>query len=300
MSVLLATYNGTRYLREQLESLEVQTLPPARVLVRDDGSSDDTVALLERWVAGRPGSALLQGERLGVVDNFFSLLSYPDDRSEFFAFCDQDDVWLPGKLERAVAVIRARPTDEPVMYCSRVELVDEDLRHICYSRIPKRVGFPNALVENVATGCTVVLNRSARDLICRRLPQRALMHDWWCYLVVSAFGRVIFDEAAALKYRQHGGNQIGATGSRLDSFKRRLGRFLGRERGASRRSDQAEEFRRCFGDLLSAPRKELLNRFLAVRGGVRERLSYSAEMDVWRQSWLDEALLRIMILMGRV
>lgn len=299
MNVLLATYNGSKFLREQLDSIESQTWPVTRITVRDDGSTDGTVSLLEKWAAGRSGVCLLRGLRLGVTNNFFALLGNQDEDSEYFAFCDQDDVWLPEKIERAVLALREYAADEPLMYFSRVELVDESLKHLSFSRVPRRIGFANALVENIAIGCTVVLNRTARNLICERLPQWALLHDWWCYLAIGALGKVIFDETPGIKYRQHGNNQIGGTASRLESFKRRLERFR-QPGGSQQRSDQAEEFKRCFGGLLSAGHKAVLDRFLFVRGSIRERISYSTAMDVCRQSWLDAALLRVMILMGRV
>jgi len=90
---------------------------------------------------------LLRGPRLGVANNFFALLGNQDEDSEYFAFCDQDDVWLPEKIERAVLGLREYAVDEPLMYFSRVELVDENLKHLSFSRVPKRIGFTNALVE---------------------------------------------------------------------------------------------------------------------------------------------------------
>jgi hypothetical protein len=242
----------------------------------------------------------LRGPRLGFARNFFALLTSPDEESDFFAFSDQDDVWLPDKIERALRALRECDADEPSLYCSRLELVDENLKHLSFSRVPRRIDFANALVENVATGCTMVLNRTARNLISERLPERAVFHDWWCYLAVSALGRVIFDETPTIKYRQHGDNQVGATASRAKLFKRRLERFFLQAAGVRPRSDQAQEFNRCFGALLVGRNKEILDRFLSVRGSMKERVSYSAAMDVWRQSWLDTALLRVMILMGRV
>jgi glycosyltransferase involved in cell wall biosynthesis len=300
VNVLLATYNGARFLREQLKSLEYQTRPPHRITIRDDGSTDETISILSEWAAGRSGACLLRGPRLGVTKNFFALLASADEDSEYFAFCDQDDFWLPEKLERAVLALRQGRADEPLLYCSRVELVDENLRHLGLSRVPKRVGFGSALVENIAIGCAMVLNRTARNLVCERLPQGALLHDWWCYLTIAALGKIIFDETPTLKYRQHANNEVGAPASRLDSFKRRLDRFSRYRSGSRRRSDQAEEFKNCFGGFLSERHNEILDRFLSVRGSIRERVSYSAAMDVWRQSRFDTALLRVMILMGRV
>lgn len=299
VNVLLATYNGARFLREQLESLRSQTHGPHLVTVRDDGSTDCTVCILSEWAASGLEISLSSGACAGAARNFLTLLANADGGCDYFAFCDQDDVWLPDKLERAVAAVGGCRSDGPVMYCSRAELVDEELGHLSYSRVPRRIGFANALVENVALGCTMVLNRYARDLVCRRLPQRAIMHDWWCYLVVSAFGRVIYDERPTVRYRQHGGNVFGAAPSRARLFRRRFSRLLRLPPGAKLLGDQIEEFRACFGDAVGPEYKAVLDRFLMIRGNLWDRLSYSAAMDVCRQNWLDNALLRAVIVMGR-
>lgn len=299
VNVLLATYNGAKFLREQLESFDAQTLRPTRVTIRDDGSTDETVQQIKEWAAGRSNVALLQGPRLGVTKNFFALLANPDEESDYFAFSDQDDVWLPSKIENGVAALLECRHDEPAMYCTRVEYVDENLNHLGHSRVPRGTGFTNALVENVATGCTVMLNRCARDLVCEKPPETALIHDWWCYLVISAFGRVIYDEKPSIKYRQHANNLTGGTPSNLELFKRRFARFLKYKKGTLLVSDQAIEFKRCFGDRLGARERNTLERFLSIRAGLKDRITYNAVMDVWRQSWLDTMILRALILMGR-
>jgi glycosyltransferase involved in cell wall biosynthesis len=300
INLLLGIHNGSRFIDSQLQSIDSQTLSPFFITVRDDGSVDDSLRHVKRWAAERPDVHILHGPRLGAAENFFKLLSFEDKDCNYFAFCDQDDVWLPDKLERAVGAIRKYSSADPVMYCSRVEYVDEHLQHLGYSSIPKRPSFANALVENIATGCTVVLNRSARDLICGKLPCMALMHDWWCYLVLSAFGTVHYDERPCLKYRQHGGNVVGGTSVPVEEFKRRLDRFFKSPRNHKLLTDQAEEFSRLFGEALSFQQKAILDRFLSVRGNLRARLAYNLTMDVWRQTWVDTAILRTMILIGRV
>lgn len=298
VNILLPTYNGERFLPELLSSISAQIYAKIRLSIRDDGSSDGSYAILSGWAVGRSDVYLSGGKNLGAMASFFHLLESSGD-SDYFAFADQDDVWLPEKVERAVAALREYGPDESVMYCSRIEYVDENLQHLGYSRIPKSPSFANALVENVATGCTMVLNRKARDLVCERLPQNAPPHDWWCYLVVSAFGRVIYDPRPSIKYRQHANNLTGGTASSWELFGRRRARFAKQRKGVRLLSDLAVEFNRCFGDRLKAQDKKTLERFLSVRGSFWERVSYNAAMDVWRQSWVDTLLLRALILMGR-
>ena len=299
VNILLATYNGSRFLAEQLQSIENQTLSPSLITVRDDGSTDDTISLVEAWGL-RDKVSLLKGPRMGATKNFLELLANSDPNSNFFAFCDQDDIWLPDKLERAVAMLASEVETQPAMYCSRVEYVDECLKHLGYSGTPNQLAFANALVENVATGCTVVLNRSARNLVCRIFPRSAMLHDWWCYLVVSATGTVIFDDHPTVKYRQHSNNRVGGSFSLSAALRKRVRRLVEGHGGAHLLIDQAEEFQRCFGELLDTRNKAILERFLSLRCGFWARATYTAAMDVWRQSSIDTAILRTMILLGRV
>lgn len=297
--ILLPTYNGQRFLAELLASISAQTYSNIYFSIRDDGSSDGTCSVLSEWAAGRSNVSLHRGENLGVTNSFFYLLRNAAPECEYYAFCDQDDVWLPDKVERAARTLESCDLNTPAIYCSRVEYVDENLRHLGFSRIPKRIGFANALVENVAPGCTMVMNRKARTLICERLPQMTAPYDWWCYLVISALGKVFYDDEPNIKYRQHAMNVTGAASNRLELFRRRFNRFLQPSSGARLLSNQAVEFQRCFADLVSPRDKNVLERFLSVRGGLRDRISYSAIMDVWRQSWLDTMVLRALILVGR-
>ena len=142
---------------------------------------------------------------IGVIASFFQLLMLASSEADYFAFCDQDDVWLPNKVSRAVSVLESIPQDIPLLYCSRVTIVDEKLNHLGLSKTLSRApSFENALVENIVTGCTAVINRKSRQLFLRRIPRKALMHDWWMYLVVAAFGEVVWDPQSKDVYkRQH-------------------------------------------------------------------------------------------------
>jgi glycosyltransferase involved in cell wall biosynthesis len=253
VEILLATYNGARYLPAQLDSLIAQTLPPARVLARDDGSTDATLAMLDGYRDRLP-LRRLAGGHLGVRRAFFALLGAVAADSDYAAFADQDDVWLPAKLERAVAALAALPAGRPGLYCARAILTDRDLRPIGHTRLPRRpAGFANALVENIASGNTILLNRAAIDLLNREHPAAAVdpIHDWWSYQVIGGCGTVVYDPEPALHYRQHGGNTIGVNANPLTALRERVARQLsGRDRGVIRA--QAAELRRLFADRLTA------------------------------------------------
>jgi len=228
VAVLLSTYNGERYLNEYLQSLNEQEWRDITLFVRDDGSSDKTLQILKKFQRTKNFTFLIlpSDDHLGAAQSFFHLLDGAGDGFEYYAFSDQDDVWLPGKISRAVNKLKPISKDVPALYCSRLEYVDEELNHLKWSTIPRRIGFGNAIVENIAAGCTIVINKSARSIILSCLPSKCLMHDWWCYLTVICFGQIVFDENSGIKYRLHGSNRIGAATTFADNISRRFKRFF--------------------------------------------------------------------------
>lgn len=218
IAILLSTYNGERYLREQLDSILDQTYKNWRVLWRDDGSSDASHAIMEAFANGIGCGRCIEtgptGARLGAAKSFFSLLREAGEYS-FTAFADQDDVWLPDKLQRAVERIVAQKPGMPVLYSARQIIVDEHLQRQALSPLPHfGPGFPSALLQNIVTGCTAMLNREAVQLVNCVEPPDDTVHDWWVYIVIAAAcGSVIFDPVPAILYRQHGYNAIGAASS---------------------------------------------------------------------------------------
>jgi glycosyltransferase involved in cell wall biosynthesis len=220
-AILLSTYNGAAYLPALLESIRAQTERDWVLLWRDDGSRDETAAILNEWGTANPErlKPLTQpAGNLGVVGSFMALLRVAE--AEGFAaaaFADQDDVWLPEKLAWALAMLHQERSETPALYCARQRLVDGALQEIGLSAsLAGPAGFPASLTQNIATGNTVVLNRAAIRLIAPSAPPRESWHDWWCYLMVSAAGgTVLRDERPVILYRQHGGNVVGAPASPL-------------------------------------------------------------------------------------
>ena len=214
MAVLLCTYQGAAFLVQQLDSIETQTHTAWRVWASDDGSTDSTLTILDRYRArwGSDRLTILQGPRAGSAANFLSLTCLPDIEADCFAWADQDDVWLPDKLARAVAALAQVDSPAPALYGTRTILTDEQDRAIGLStRFERAPCFANSLVQNIAGGNTMVFNRAARDLIARAGPQVDIVaHDWWAYQLITACGgTVLYDAEPSVRYRQHGNNQIG-------------------------------------------------------------------------------------------
>lgn len=293
--VLLSTFNGESYLPALLESLAAQDYPELEILVRDDGSKDATCAMLIKHARSNARYCVVRDEHLGFVKSFFTLVKHASDAAEYYAFCDQDDVWQPNKVTRAVAQLAAGPPDVPALYCSRQDFVDAELRPLGSSPLPsKALAFRNALVECPTVGCTIVFNRALRQLFLHRIPERAMSHDMWMFLLASAFGRVVFDSESRILYRQHAGNTVGVTLGAWQTWKIKVTRFLADGR-LHLFVNQAEEFRQIYGALLPAEHRLVLDRLLDSRKSLWRRLSYAATCDVYRQTTMDNYILKARI-----
>jgi glycosyltransferase involved in cell wall biosynthesis len=212
ITILMATCQGARHLPDQLASLADQTDPDWQLWVSDDGSRDATCAIVTEF-ARHHTVRLLQGPQRGAAQNFLALLTHPDLPPGPVAFADQDDVWLPGKLARARSCLAALPSDEPALYAAASHLVDADLRPLAQPRLPRIApSFGNALVQNLFSGHTMVLNGPAVALARAAGAQPGIRyHDWWLYqLVAGAGGNLVLDRDCVALYRQHDANTLGA------------------------------------------------------------------------------------------
>lgn len=215
VAILLCTYQGEQYLDEQLDSFAAQSYTQWKAWVSDDGSHDNTRALLaayqQQW--GKDRLSICEGPRKGFVANFMSLICQRDIEADYYALSDQDDVWHTDKLARAIQSLESTPPDVPALYCSRTDLINEHGELIGRSRhFTRKPAFANALVQNIAGGNTMVFNNAARKLLISAGSDiQVIAHDWWVYIVVSACGGVIhYDENPTLRYRQHSENLIGS------------------------------------------------------------------------------------------
>lgn len=214
VAILMGTCNGGRFLRDQLESIQRQTHPNWIVIASDDGSVDSTKTVLFEFLAmwGPEKISVQCGPRKGFARNFLELACAKDIHADYYAYCDQDDVWDSDKLTRALAWLESVPFEFPALYCGRTRLINREGVDIGYSPLfRKPPSFGNALVQSIAGGNTMVMNESARRLLQAVGPTIPVVsHDWWTYLAVSACGGIIFyDPHPTVRYRQHAGNLVG-------------------------------------------------------------------------------------------
>lgn len=211
--ILMATRNGMPWLTAQLDSLIAQTHQNWTLWVSDDGSTDATRDTLNAFDHAYPGrlARLVEGPRQGAAANFLHLVCHPDRPAGMVAFCDQDDVWMPDKLARAVASLQGLGT-APAVWACRYRVTDRALLHGTISPLwPHPPSLENAVVQNILSGHSLTLNAAAAQQLRAAGQVDVPHHDWWTYLVMSAMGaRIILDQAILLEYRQHGANMMGA------------------------------------------------------------------------------------------
>lgn len=296
VEVLMSTFNGERFVAEQVDSVLGQTHGNLRLLVRDDGSRDRTREILTRYQDDRV--QVLHGDNLGLPGAFFQLLDESSNDADLWALCDQDDVWTPDKLERAAAALA--PVAGPALYCARVSITDEDLNPLYLHELPQRgPSFANALVQNIALGCTIVLNRTARECLRGRWPRECVMHDAWMYLVLAGVGTVIYDSEPVVLYRQHGANIVGMGRGPVSRLAGRLRRQLSPQ-GPGKHGRQDRELLRLHGADLPLEALRELQDLLGSSTTVRGRLRYAAVGAAHRQTWGSDLVLKGLQLLGRV
>jgi glycosyltransferase involved in cell wall biosynthesis len=304
IAILLATYNGMPDLTAQLESYAGQTLPPAAILVSDDGSDDGTRDAVADFATRHPalGVQVLDGPRRGAAANFLSLLMQVDPGIDMVALSDQDDVWLPEKLARGAASLGELPPAVPALYCGRTWECDAQLGNRRLSRrAGKRPSFAHALVQNIAGGNTMMLNAAALALLQRagQGRPRVVVHDWWIYqMVTGAGGTVLFDDTPQVLYRQHGKNMIGANRG-LSAQLRRLWLMM---KGRLRRWNTINiRALRSAAAELTPESRALLDRFAAGRdAGIAGRLAMLRRTGVYRQGLSGQVSLYLAGLFGRL
>ncbi|WP_232464644.1 glycosyltransferase family 2 protein [Bordetella genomosp. 8] len=287
VAILLCSYNGERFLREQLDSIRAQTHTDWKVWVSDDGSSDGTLKILSeyRQAWGSDRLEVLRGPSRGFAANFLSLVCRPEIDADYFAYADQDDVWAPEKLARGLAGLRTLAVHEPALYCARTELVDEQGAALGLSPLfTQKPDFRNALVQNVGGGNTMVFNAAGRQVLMAAGPDvDVVAHDWWTYLAITAAGGgVVYDPVPSLLYRQHGGNLIGSN----QGLSARLLRLRMLMQGQLRRWIDANVagIRRIKAQLPAAQQKIFLEFDASRHGGIVRRLVGLKRSGVYRQT----------------
>jgi glycosyltransferase involved in cell wall biosynthesis len=288
IAILMATYNGQQFLAEQLHSIAQQTHANWRIVLSDDGSSDDTLLIVQKFQR-QDGSDRLEtrlGPKQGFCLNFLSMACDDSIRADYYAFADQDDVWMSDKLERALAYFdSALDKVIPRVYCGRTQSVDEQLNHLGYSPLfclPR--SFRNALIQSIAGGNTMVFNQAAKELIEQAGLQVVVSHDWWLYqLIKGAGGIVYYDPQPSILYRQHPNALVGTNrsiGARYDRF------VFAWSGGFKRWNDINFAALSSAKHLLTKDNADILELFGTLRTAkLKDRFRLLAVCGIYRQTW---------------
>ena len=300
--ILMTSFNGEKFILQQLESIFSQTFKNWQLIISDDGSTDKTKEIIFEYqkIWGEK-IQLRNGPQKGFAENFLSLACDKNLIADFYAFCDQDDVWLPQKLEVAINQINnACLNNEPYLYCGRTVYVDEQLKAIGQSTLFKQPpSFDNALVQSIAGGNTMIFNRASKLVIETVGMVPTPSHDWWLYLLISgAGGKVFYDPTPLVLYRQHGDSIVGENTSFFNQFKRLLKLVDG---DFKKWTDSNIKCLQMSENLLTHSAKESLNILINIR-----QLSWLYKIinlnsfRYNRQSSFQNLILKIAFLMNKI
>lgn len=299
---MLSTYNGEKFLREQLDSLYAQEGVEIHILVRDDGSKDTTIEILEQYQQKYGRMTIHADENVGAAMSFHTLISYASkevDKYDYFAYADQDDVWMSDKLFSAVKMLDKSEAKTKLYYCLP-ELVDAEL-NILPSKSPC---IANNLRGNIVTshilGCTQVFNGDLLRLVSRYCPNtqdRVPLHDGWTALVAYAFDAdVILDKAKHIKYRQHGNNVVGSNKSFIEIQKARFARYFN---GQSLKSGKCQLVLDVYSELLDVNNKEILTNCVSYKKSFKTKMKMIFDSGFFQYDFTTNMGVFFMILFNK-
>jgi len=302
IAILLATYNSELFLREQLFSLQNQTYQDWRLYVLNDGSSDGTLEILNEFKAkwGDAKIDIRSHSNRGCTFSFLNLVSDIHIKADYYAYCDHDDIWQADKLEKAIQVLESKRQDIPQLYCSAAELIDKKGKVMGHSALCRQPPcFQNAIVQNIASGNTMVFNRAAKELLALVGVVNVPIHDWWTYILVTACGgQVHYDTRSFIQYRQHEGNLVGYG----QSFKAQIKRLF--KKNAYQFHLWNEAHIRYLNDIknrLSANAINTLQAFEKSRSGnMFNRFYWLHKSGVFGQTWARTLKLYIACFLNKI
>ncbi len=307
VAVLLSSYNGEKYIREQIDSILGQTWKNIKIYVRDDGSSDKTAEILRKYE--QEGKLVFyQGENIGFINSFFDILKRCG-KADYYAWCDQDDVWLPGKIERALERLETdreahtgkKDQNRPVLYFSEYDFYDENLHFLKHGLVHKEgPSFANSLLDCISLGFNSVFNDCTRKMMLRNKPEHCCGHDWWTYMVCAAFGRVIYDKGyVSVKYRRLG-NSTSPGGKNFIALQIwRFRKFFLNQYFKNIR-EQLREFADIYYSRLNGSNRKLIRLFVLDRYSLRNALMKTFYPVRFRQGIMEELMVRVLFLIGQL
>lgn len=292
--VLLSTYNGEKYLIDQINSLMSQKMVDVNVLVRDDGSTDSTVNILKKNMNKRIKCVF--GTNLGASKSFFELINMATLDYDYYAFCDQDDVWLENKLEKALDKLECFDDYNPSLYYSGQILTDKELRTISNHVLDVNRSIKANWIFNQMAGCTAVFNKRLLELMKQYIPKKIKYHDVWCYKLCACFdGNIYVDSNGYILYRQHEDNVIGMNSGLRGKFNRAYKYIF-----LYKCSDFAEEILNGYKDQLSDKWVHFLGNIISSNTTSSNRYELISDKEICFNSAFLKILFFIKVMLKKI
>lgn len=296
IQVIMSTYNGEEYIAEQIKSIFNQKDCDIKLLVRDDGSTDSTVSIIENMKKKYP-IKVINGKNLKPAKSFLKALRLSDTDVDYYAFSDQDDVWKDEKISRAINKIKHEENNNMILYTGNLCAVDKKLNVLKQQLLPESIDFDYKILISHSSklfGCTMVFNKNLRNYICNNSSSDAIMHDLWLGILASLKGKIIYDSLPFIYYRQHDDNQVGSQLTFKEKMQNRVSFLKGNNKGNIAR--QAKEIYEIIkkDDEIPEDIKEYTKMVADYNISIKNKLKYLKEVkksDLSLKQWVFHVIL---------
>lgn len=295
VAVIMSTYNGEKYVEDQLESILDQTYNNIEIVIRDDGSKDNTVNIIKEYQKKYSNIKLYEGENLGFIKSFFELLKLAD--ADYYAYVDQDDVWLPSKIKLAVKSLDKLDNSKPNMAFGNSDYYDENMKFMSKGPRNKKYSFLTALFACVTQGMTMTVNKKTRDMIIDNMPKSCFFHDWWTYLICIGMGNVAYDNETVVKYRRRKENATSEGQGYIRLLVWRVKNLIFKD-GMQDIKQQMINFKDYYYYQLSEENQKIIKLFSNEEYSFKNALKKAFYPKRIRNNLIDDFMIRIIFLMG--
>lgn len=295
VAVVMSTYNGAKYVKEQLDSILNQTYKNIDIVIRDDGSKDNTVNIIESYQKKYSNIKLITGKNLGFIKSFFELLRLVE--ADYYAYADQDDVWMQNKIELAVEELNKLDDSKPNLAFGNSDYYDENMNLLNEGEKHRKFNFRRALFACVTQGMTMTINKTTRDMIVKNPPKTCFFHDWWTYLICIGMGNVAYSDTTVVKYRRMKTNATVEGQGYIRLFIWRIKNLLMND-GIKDIKRQMINYKNTYYDELSDENKKVLDLFSKEKYNFFRALRKTFYPKKLRSRLIDEIMLRVLFLIG--
>lgn len=304
IGVLLSAYNGEKYIAQQIESIMKQSIVKhITLLVRNDGSTDNTDLILKKLEAKYPNMIVINGTNIGLIASFFKLLdiAVKEYNFDYYSFSDQDDYWMKDKLEKSVKFLfNEKQKDIPLLYGCRSFIVNDDLKKTGFITQAKerKITFYNTAIQNIVIGHNQVLNKELAEVLIKNNKEltKVYSQDLWITNVAAVSGKIIFDNTPHTLYRMHGHNELGYGKGKLDRLRGHLIRLKKKE--PKKMTMQLMHFVKCYNKYLSPDEKDEVRHFIEMQKNVHSRIKYARKTKLYRQTTNETRSFKLLYVVG--